>query len=328
MRFQIDQMISRINRIAEFVRGFFISLERDRINAAVLHGWQEDFENELSDVDFVIAQGHFGQIAELVHAHCKSTGWVICQVLRHETTAAYCVCSAPDDPSISVALDACSDYRRNESILLPVEDLLDGRVALTWGGYRVSDNIGLKYRFAKAAAKKKDAVKCVEEFEGYEIEARNHCAKWLERSWNIRLGSWNAADVGTALKALRSQSNSRPALTSVMSLIRMANRVYQPSGMVLITGEETFETSAKQLERVFGRIHFRHYQKSDHWQFPMLKSLVRSTLIVLPQISRTWERLLPADCVHRFRPGGAPDTLCIEFANQLSRRCKCRENLS
>lgn len=79
---------TRSRRRAEFARGFFLYLRQQQIPSAVLHGGEDGFEGELSDVDFVTDETSFGKLPSHIHSYCALSGWQLCQVLRHETTAA------------------------------------------------------------------------------------------------------------------------------------------------------------------------------------------------------------------------------------------------
>jgi hypothetical protein len=166
-------------RSAAFVRGFFSFLESRQVRSAVLHGGADGFERELSDVDFVVDGGTFPQLPARIDEYCAQAGWLLCQVLRHETTAAYFVCSAVDDPACSVALDACSDYQRNGSVFLRAETFLQNRQALAWGGHRLSPANELRYRFCKAAAKNKPATTCKRSPAGPDWEHWTVSVVWL-----------------------------------------------------------------------------------------------------------------------------------------------------
>jgi hypothetical protein len=177
----------RKSRIAEFVRGYFVHLEANGIPAASLHGWEDAFEGEISDVDYVMEAAAFRKVAATVDGYCAKKGWRLCQVLRHEDTAAFCVCSAIDDPACVVALDACSDYRRSGRLLLAATDLLHDRKALDWEGFRLSAQMEFRYRFIKAAAKGKRAEEVLPDMLAMGDEARHGFADWLRSSWNISL---------------------------------------------------------------------------------------------------------------------------------------------
>ena len=315
------RVIEYRKRSAAFVRGFFTFLESRQVRSAVLHGGADGFERELSDVDFAVDRRSFHQLANLIDDYCVQSGWQLCQVLRHETTAAYFVCSAAEDPACAVALDACSDYQRNGTVFLPAEELLESRKALAWGGYGLSPANELRYRFAKAAAKNKNAADAAIEFACYPDEIRRDCAAWLDARWGISPASWNATDLAPALAKLRAKSNHRPSLRQAGALARVLSRILRPTGLVVITGHPNFDITAARLESVFGHLYFRRFKKSPHWQPAMLKDLVASTLIVVPELASLWTQILPADCIYRMAPGED----CRGIAKHLHQRCKRRE---
>ncbi len=313
-------------RIAAFVRGFFLFLESKKIRSAVLFGGANGFEQELSDVDFVVDPQTFPQLAHHIHEYCDKTGWRLCQILRHETTAAYFVCSAPDDPSCAVALDACSDYQRNSTVFLKAAEMLENLEELPWGGHGLSLANELRYRFAKAAAKNKDAADAANEFASYPENAHRDCEAWLAARWDIVLASWNAADLDNSLRELRQRSRRRPSVCQAGSLARILSRALHPSGMIVISGTKDFDAIAAQFENTFGDLYFRRFRKADCWSPTFLKDLIASTLTIVPGIPGFWRILLPTGCIHRLRLGDDSETSCKELAVHLHHRCRSREN--
>ena len=322
----MDQTLNH-SRLAAFVRGWFIFLESLSIRAAVLHGGGDGFEHALSDVDFAVDPLAFGNLPSLIEDYCGQSGWQLCQILRHETTAAFCVCSATDDPACTVALDACSDYQRNGTLFLTAESLLKNRKALTWGGYCLAPTTELCYRFAKAAAKGKDTGAAAEEFSAYPEDIRRDCAAWLEAQWGISPKSWDAADLASSLTRLGEKSNPRPSLTQAGALGRIASRILHPTGIIVITGHEDYGVKAIHLQQVFGHLYFRRTRKAAQWQPVMFKDLISTTLIILPEIGAVWAKLIPADCIHRLDPSQDSDNQCKELAKHLHERCYKRKNL-
>lgn len=309
-------------RAAGFVRGFFTFLKTRDIRSGILHGGADGFERELSDVDFVVDHQTFLRLPDLIDDYCAQAGWQLCQILRHETTAAYFVCSATDDPACAVALDACSDYQRNGTVFLPTEELLENLKPLAWGGYGLSPANELRYRFAKAAAKDKGATAAAEEFARYPQEIRRDCTAWLDRVWGISPASWSPTDLAPALAELRAKSNHRPSLLQAGALGRILSRILRPTGLVVIANHRDFDATAARLESVFGHLYFRRFRKRQHWQPALLKDLVASTLIVVPELGAFWSKLLPADCLHRMAAGDD----CRTIAKRLHQRCNQRES--
>ena len=306
------------SKTAAFVRGFFTFLESRQVRAAVLHGGADGFERVLSDVDFVVDHQTFQKLPALIDEYCTQADWRLCQVLRHETTAAYFVCSAVDDPACAVALDACSDYQRNGTVFLPAEELLEDLQPLAWGSYGLSPSNELRYRFAKAAAKNKEATAAAEEFASYPEEIRRECAAWLDEKWGASPASWNAMDLTPALAKLRANSNPRPSLRQAGALGRILSRILRPTGLVVIANHRDFDATAARLESIFGHLYFRKFKKIRRWQPALLKDLVASTLIVVPELGAFWRQFLPAECLHRMVPGED----CRAIAKHLHQRCR------
>jgi len=292
----------------------------------VLHGGHDGFEGDLSDVDFVIEPQGFARLPEWIHRWCGQQGWQLCQVLRHETTAAYYVCSSISDPRQAVALDACSDYRRNESVLLPVDELLTGLVRLPTGGSRVSEEIELCYRFVKAAAKGKNPATALDEFLRYSSVAQVACENRLQRDWKIALKRWDDEAVTAALSALRARLAKRPPLFNVRSLRRMVDRVLHPTGLIVVAPGLREEQIA-DLRETFDRLHFRRFQRATEWRPSLIKGLVTSTLIVVPGIGGFVSALLPKDLLFYGEPSLEPARLRRDLAHHLHMRCMRRERL-
>lgn len=309
---------------AAFIRSFFAELESQGVTAAVLHGWQDAFEDAPGDVDFVVEAPAFRRLVPLVHQWCESQGWRLCQVLRHETTAAYCVCASVQDPEVVVALDACSDYRRNETVLLTAGELLARREPMPWGGMRLDEAMELRYRVAKAAVKKKDPEKSAEEFARYPAAARAEVAEWLNAKWGVRLETWDAASVGKALRELRGKTRNRPPLFALGSLARIGARIAHPSGLVILTTREPEWIEA--LRKRCGS-YFRRTRTPTCWQAEMWRDLVQSTAIFLPRLSGIASRLIPADCVLELNPAWDPATCVDSIASALAARCAKRNGL-
>lgn len=314
-----------MHRIADFVRGFFRFLKDRSVQAAVLHGGADGFEHELSDVDFVVGCDAFSRLARLIDEHCTRCGWQLCQVLRHETSAAYFVCSAADDAACAVALDACSDYQRHGRLFLTAESLLQDLQPLPWGGQGLSAANELRYRFAKAAAKNKDVSTVAAELSRFPEQARRVCEAWLQDGWGIALAGWDGAGIAAGLSQLRGKSPPRMAWWHPGALRRMVTRIVEPTGMVMVTGAGDCTAVVDHLARVFGHLYFRRVHKTDRWHLGLVKDLIGSTLIVVPELPMPWEQLVPRNCRHHLDFERDPETQCRELAAVLHARCQQRE---
>jgi hypothetical protein len=206
-------------------------------------------------------------------------------------------------------------------VFITAEELLEARQPLPWGGHGLNPNMELRYRFSKAAAKTKEPAICAAEFANYPEDSRHECAAWLKQRWNISLRSWNAHDLGPALATLRQQSNARPSLFQSGALQRIVARIQQPSGMVVITGREDFDSTSVRLKAVFGHLYFRRFRKAEQFHPAFFKDLIASTLVVVPEIGFPWSKLIPSDCLHRMAAGED----CRVIAAHLHQRCKQRE---
>lgn len=313
-------------QIGSFVREFFVFLETQRVRAVVLHGGENGFDHKLSDVDFAVGTGDFPSLPQLIHDYCSQAGWRLCQILRHETTAAYFVCSAADDPACAVALDACSDYQRNGTIFLTAEELLGDILPLQGGGYRPLDAVVLKYRFAKAAAKNKDVKMCALEFGEHAEDSRLQCTAWLMSRWGIDLESWDAVGLSPALRALRAKSRRRPSLLQPGSLHRIISRIMHPTGLLVVMDVRHFTSEAEKLEKIFGHLYFRSCRREPAAGLPIIRHMISSTLVQGTRLPR-WARLLFHSSVIVLDPG-EPELAPERISAFLHQRCSLRHGTS
>lgn len=316
----------RRSRIAEFVRGYFVWLEQRGISAALLHGWEDGFEGEISDIDHVMDAAAFRNVAGTVNEYCAEKGWRLCQVLRHEDTAAFCVCSAMDDPGCVVALDACSDYRRNGFVFLDSNELLRERQPLDWGGFRLSSAMELRYRFIKAAAKDKPADEVIPGILKMDENAQNGFAEWLHDPWTIGFDAWNSQGLEKALAELTqhcgpSTNKFRPANCG-----RIARRITRPDGLLLVlpTGQPEIRHA---IEETFSGLYFRRAKITEVASLGNRFDLIRSVLVIAGSTAPGVTLGLDPKSIARL-PSSLSAQAAIDWLAQfLNKRCREREKL-
>jgi hypothetical protein len=310
--------------IGAFVRGFLVHLENEGEDAAVLHGWENGFSGTLSDVDLVISNSAFRKVTILVSGYAASTGWRLCQVLRHESTAAFCVCSWSGDPGRVVALDICSDYIRNERLLIGADELLASRERLPWGGFRLRSVMELRYRFVKAAVKAKAASKLAETFRAYQDSNRLELEKWLKERWGIKHANWDEAGLSSTWKQLEVLTRNAKVSGRISGWKRIFSRIIHPSGLVVIRmtpGQD------QAVARCFGRLYFRRQLLVDRFSLTMNKSMVTSTLIRCRQMGKVWRHLLSQNLWMEAGENETPDELVERITIHLQDRCARRERI-
>lgn len=312
---------------ASFVRDYFVYLENVGTIAAVLHGWEGDFEGRISDVDYVIDKASFERLPEIVDSYCRRSGWRLCQILRHETTAAFCVCSSITDPSLVVALDACSDYRRNGTLLLGAKELLEDRVSLPWGGFRLSDPMELNYRFVKAAAKRKSVEEIGAELGAYSQEAKAACEDWLRTRWNVVMKDWSPLEMRRGLESLFKRTRNPMGFLKGASLARIADRINRPSGLIVVCGEGVDESVLGRLHEVFKELYFRRSVRLGNSGWGGVVLTIKSTFITVPRLSGLIRRVLGQAVVFDLSQVEVEDSV-LAVAEHLHRRCLEREGIS
>lgn len=318
--------MTRRSRIAAFVRGYFLALEAAGAEATLLHGWEDGFEGEISDVDHGVSHAAFGNIARKVHDYCEANGWRLCQVLRHEDTAAFCVCSAVDDAGCVVALDACSNYQRNGFVFLPAEELLEGRQPLVWGGFRLSSAMELRYRFIKAAAKGKRADDVIPGFLAMDETAQIGFAEWLRDAWSIGFAGWNRPGFEQALADLARRCGPSTRKFRAANCRRLIRRIARPDGLLLLLPPDQAEIR-QQIEEPFSQLYFRRIQVTCVASWKSRLDLIRSTLVIAESITPglTWG--LDPKCVARLPSSLSVQEAVAWLAEFLAMRCAEREGM-
>lgn len=309
--------------VAQFIHGYFAWLDERGVKAALLHGWIEGFEGSVSDVDHVVEPTGFARIAQLIADYCSDCGWLLCQVIRHESTAAYCICACPENPSLTVALDACSDYRARGALWIHADDLLRDRVPMENGGWRVSDTTGLAYRLIKGAVKSKEPHLFAEESARFSEAARRGAAELARLHWNITVEDWSAESIRKTWLQLEQGMNQLPGESRCRHVLRVLKRLIHPTGLVLHGGRP----SAGAVEAC-GQTLFRRSSVAAVWRIRDFGRLASSTLTHAERIGRPWCRILPASWKLTGIDGESHAQLHERLVAHLSARCIRRETLA
>lgn len=305
------------------VRGFFLALNRKQIRSAALHGWENGFDESLSDVDIVVSKEALPSMPKLVSEYANNAGWRLCQVLRHESTAGFYVVSRRREPEVVVALDICSDYRAGERVLMTAEELLEGRERLVWGGYRLSSEKELRYRFLKAGVKSKTGADAGSGLAAFPERSRLSLASWLGERWGVTMEGWKPDLLEKSWTQVAECVRQEPRLLEFSALERIWGRVVCPTGLVV---EVADDSRRSQVLDVFGRLYFRRKIVSDAFSPSYFKLLPLSGLVVCRHVPPRWRKILGAD-LHVVAEDGEPGDLLVDrIAEHLEGRCVRREN--
>ena len=108
------------------VAACFMALEQAAIPYAVLHQARRIPESVESDIDIVVADGKMSDLTFLLAQFAEEQGGVLCQVIRHETTARYHVLALPDEfgSPAWMKIDASTDFRRDGRVVYTSAELL------------------------------------------------------------------------------------------------------------------------------------------------------------------------------------------------------------
>ncbi|MBU4555319.1 MAG: hypothetical protein KJ747_00405 [Actinobacteria bacterium] len=107
------------------VAACFSALEQAALPYAVLHQAHRIPDSIDSDIDIVVADGKMSELTALLRRFAEEQGGVLCQVIRHETTARYHVLALPDEfgtPAF-VKIDASTDFRRDGRVVYTSDEL-------------------------------------------------------------------------------------------------------------------------------------------------------------------------------------------------------------
>lgn len=138
----------------EMLIAFRDLLERSGVVHVVLSGYQGFPDRIDSDVDFMVSSDDFDRLPRIVGELARVTGarWV--QLMRHETTAAYCVLASRCGDRIAyLHPDAASDYRRNGRLWLRSAPVLATRRRSANGFWIPSAAVEFEYYFVKRVDK-------------------------------------------------------------------------------------------------------------------------------------------------------------------------------
>jgi thymidylate kinase len=129
-------------------------LERSGVDHVVLSGYQGFPERIDSDVDFMVSPQDFARLPQIVGELSRATGAQWVQLMRHETTAAYCVLASRCGDRIAyLHPDAASDYRRNGRLWLRSAPVLATRRRSANGFWVPSAAVEFEYYFVKRVDK-------------------------------------------------------------------------------------------------------------------------------------------------------------------------------
>lgn len=310
---------------AGFTHGFLKWLEDNKVESGLIHGWKDDFNNKAGDVDIVVSHAAFKDITGMVHKYCMLAEWQMCQVLRHESTAAFYVCSWMRDPSVVVAFDICSDYRRRERVLICADELLKGRVPIPGGGSRLSSANELRYLFIKGAIKGKNPSDMISSLSDYSESTRRKCSEWITARWGVDIEDWTEDSVSAVWIKLDEITLHEPVDGIWRALQRIIHRLSKPTGLILVCRNRT--DIINETFRAFQRLYFRSNHKLPHWSFKKLPGLIRSSLYGVPQLGSVWKFLLGNNLWIEVKSGESSKDFHQRLADFLAHRCVSREGI-
>jgi thymidylate kinase len=102
----------------------FEELNKRNIDYVILHSYQKFPYHFDSDIDTAVVVDNIKEAIDLLDNILIGTGWRIIQFWRHENYAADCVISNNKE---FLQVDFCIHYERNGRVILPVQELVQGR---------------------------------------------------------------------------------------------------------------------------------------------------------------------------------------------------------
>jgi hypothetical protein len=169
-----------------FFDGFFRGLEDRAWPAIILHSWENLPERIDSDVDYLVSGVSPSSLLEFLDDYCCRHGWILAQVLEHESNALYCVCFMSQSPWSTIKLDVAWDYSRKGTRLLSGEFLLaKRRKPQSKAFFAPSSQAEFAYVLAKGLAKAKGEAPVIGRLKVLWQEDPNGCGKVLAEHFGI-----------------------------------------------------------------------------------------------------------------------------------------------
>lgn len=108
----------------EIFNYIFEAFNSNNIDYAIIHSYQYLPDKFDSDIDTAINVPNIKDAIKLLDDTLVGTGWRVIQFWRHENYAADCVISNDKE---FLQVDFCTHYERNGRIVIPVQELLNGK---------------------------------------------------------------------------------------------------------------------------------------------------------------------------------------------------------
>lgn len=108
----------------EIFNYLFESFNTKDINYVIIHSYQYLPDRFDSDIDTAINVPNIKDAIKLLDDTLSGTGWRVIQFWCHENYAADCVISNDEE---FLQVDFCTHYERNGRVVMPVQELLEGR---------------------------------------------------------------------------------------------------------------------------------------------------------------------------------------------------------
>jgi thymidylate kinase len=120
---------------------------------SVLYVWLHGYDRcRWGDIDIAVYDVELADVRRLVEGFCDTYGFLLLQEISHESSAVYYVLVSKDTFNDYLAVDICTDYRRNGRILISGARLVAGRI---WHGsyYIPAPETEAAYLFLKRSLK-------------------------------------------------------------------------------------------------------------------------------------------------------------------------------
>ena len=108
----------------EIFNYLFESFNSQNIDYVIIHSYQYLPDRFDSDIDTAINVPNIKDAIKLLDDSLAGTGWRVIQFWRHENYAADCVISNDEE---FLQVDFCTHYERNGRVVMPVQELLEGK---------------------------------------------------------------------------------------------------------------------------------------------------------------------------------------------------------
>jgi len=166
------------------VENLFYFLNKNHVQYVWLYGHNN---NRWGDIDIAMNKDDFNKIDTLIKMFCSKHGFQLLQIFQHEYCAKYFVLGKKSDGCIEYLIpDICSDYVRDNRILIKAKNLLEGSL-FNGKFYQCRGFIEAEYIYLKRTLKKSWEIHHLNDFKHLYHENKSEITKLIGKYLNGKI---------------------------------------------------------------------------------------------------------------------------------------------